>query len=56
MTVTPFGFGGAVVTPIVTGGQRDPDGSATFVVELSSTQPALTPHDNAFMFTAATSG
>lgn len=56
MTVTPFGVNGAIVNPVVTGAQRGSDGSATFEVVLSSTQPALTPHDNPFMFTAATSG
>lgn len=56
LTVTPFGINGGVVNPVVTGGQRNADGSAVFDVTLSSTQPAVTPQDNGFMFVAATSG
>lgn len=56
MAVTPFGIDGGVVNPVVLSGQRSSDGSATFEIVLSSSQPALTPQDNAFMFVAATSG
>ena len=56
LAVTPFGINGQVVRPVVVSGQRTANGAATFEVVLSSTQPALTPVDNAFMFIAATSG
>lgn len=54
-SVTPFGLS-EVVRPVILSAGRAADGSASFEVILSSTQPAPTYVDNGFMFIAATSG
>jgi hypothetical protein len=55
MTVTPFGVNGAYGNPVVWTALGFGDGSAQFVVRMSSTTPGQTLFDNAFMFIATAS-
>jgi hypothetical protein len=55
MTVTPFGANGAFGNAIVWTALGFGNGSAEFVIRMSSTTPGQTLFDNAFMFTAVAS-
>jgi len=55
MTVTPFGVNGAYGNPVVWSALGFGNGSAEFVIRMSSTTPGQTLFDNAFMFIAAAS-
>jgi hypothetical protein len=55
MTVTPFGVNGAYGNPVVSSALGFGNGSAVFVIRMSSTTPGETLFDNAFMFIATAS-
>lgn len=55
MTVSPFGISGAYGNPVVASAVGFGDGSAQFVITMSSTTPGQTLFDNAFMFVATAS-
>lgn len=55
MTVTPFGVFGAYGNPVVLSALGFGDGSAQFVIRMSSTTPGQTLFDNAFMFVGTAS-
>jgi hypothetical protein len=55
MTVTPFGVNGAYGNPVVWTALGFGNGSAEFVIRMSSTTPGQTLFDNSFMFVATAS-